>query len=298
MIGLAAKAVRRRKRAGKLTPVAVRRSLYADRWLPRYYVVIRRELDRMAREVAASARVGMPRDVARSRQMTWAERLIHAKERWVYAVAQEGWDLAGMELTYQAGKFKSAPLDGLWGKQIEVGLTPEDFLVAGKFEDIDLWVQMTSLAEVETEAKDLSAVWEAAEESRDEETGRAWTNKQIADEIHKKGLAKNIHRANLLARTGTIWAINEGAQQRYAAAGVPAMEWMTTVDDLACPWCLQMDGRVIRTGNVFWKRGSEFGVKIPGKGGKGMRLRSLNLPFEVQHPPLHPYTSDAQCSPS
>ena len=47
-----------RKRRGRLTPVAVRRALYADRWLPRYYRVIKHELDAIVRQAARSAVAG------------------------------------------------------------------------------------------------------------------------------------------------------------------------------------------------------------------------------------------------
>lgn len=287
---LAAKAARRRRR-GRATPVAVRRALHADRWLPRYYRVVRRALDRIVRQVSRDARAGVDAGQATSHVVQWSTALAETKRKWMYAVAQEGWNLAGLELVFQVGKWKSvedllSPDATFWlpgAKQVEVGHKPEDFLLVGRFDDIDEWVDTTSLAEAGTEADRLARIWRDAERSRDAETGRAWTVPQIADAIERRGIADSAHRANLLARTGTIWAINEGAQQRYRAAGVEAEEWLTTEDDVACPWCMQMDGKIVRTDDPFWRRGSEFGVPTP----KG--IRTLKLPFAVQHPPLHPY---------
>lgn len=294
----------KRKRRGRLTPVAVRRALYADRWLPRYYRAVKRELDAMVRQTARAALAGTAPEVAFQYRPQWAVDLAQVKKRWIYPIVRQGFDLAGLELGHQAGQFKSDdvlgktkarpdPLDAL-GDSVIVGkpakLKPSgdvveagDFLLEGNFEDIDEWIATTSAAEGRREVSTLRKIWGAAEASRDPETGAAWTPREIAKEISRKGLADSTHYANLLARTGTIWAMNEGAQQRYSAAGVTVMEWRVTVDDLSCFWCLEMDGRAVRTDDPFWKSGSEFGVK----GDQGV-VRTLRLKYEVQHPPLHP----------
>ncbi len=236
-------------------------------------------------EVTSAAVAALPKSVEEciEEAMLFLAKARAARQRTPY-VPPEPEELAG---------------EGVFTGPIRVGRPPRlsrrrtsvdqsgDFLLHGRFTDIDRWIETTSVAEVATQKALLAEIWAAAEASRDPETGVAWTSARISKEILDVGLAKDKARANMLARTGTIWAMNEGAQQRYSAAGVTVMAWYTVVDDARCPWCRQMHGRKVGTNDPFWKRGADFGVRVPLAGG-GFSTRRMKMPFNVQHPPLHP----------
>jgi len=305
------------RRRGRMTPVAARRSLYADRWFPRYRAALLAELNAITVRVVRQVALGAGIDEALSGAWAWQISIERVKERWIVPTVAQGYDLAGLEVAHQAG-LKS--IDDIWiqtearwhGKAqaarkrqplpaaqpatdpVIVGRPASrlresgNFLLEGNFDEIDKWISTTTAAEVATKGARMRDAFNAASASRDPETGMAWTPREIAKEMLANGAADDKVRATMLARTGTIWAMNEGAQQRYANAGVTTMTWLTTSDDLRCPWCLEMDGRTVRTEDPFWSRGSEFGVTVPGLGGVGSRTRSLKMPNDVQHPPLHP----------
>lgn len=272
------------KARSHVSPVAIRRALYADRWVPRYRAAIQRVLNRQVRQIARESLITIPEP---DRHITqWAEDMAREKKRWVYAIVLEGYELAGKEVERlsegKAADNLSGKADPIPSASVELGRERGgEFLLQGDFDSIDRWVDTTSLGEAETSARKLERIWKDAVASRDPVTGAAWTSEQIGKQILRRGLTLNVHRADMLAKTGAIWSVNEGAQQRYKAAGVTAEQWLTTKDDARCPYCKGMDGVVVRTGDPFWTAGSEYGNPENVD-------RSLKLPFEVQHPPLHP----------
>ena len=50
-------------------------------------------------------------------------------------------------------------------------------------------------------------------------------------------------RATMMARTETINAFTQGAELRYAQAGIKTLEWLTAHDDRTCDDCLELDGK-------------------------------------------------------
>lgn len=329
----APRGVRRPRSQRRLTPQAARRGLYADRWVPGYYIALKRELDRMVRETARDAAIGMDSGSSLSGKIGWVMALEEVKRRWLVPLVAQGYDLAGAEVSAAAVAALPKTVDdyieeaamlmkqGARRRAVPRGYTPpepeelagenvftspvrvgkparltarrtavsqsDSFLLHGKFTDIERWIETTSVAEIAKQKALLAEVWAAAEASRDPETGAAWTPKRVSKEILDVGLTKDKTRAAMLARTGTIWAMNEGAQQRYDAAGVAAMSWWTVSDDARCPWCARMHGRTVRTNSPFRKRGEPLPARFPLAGG-GFRTRHLKMPFEIQHPPLHP----------
>ena len=89
------------------------------------------------------------------------------------------------------------------------------------------------------------------------------------------------YRATLIARTETIWAMNEGAVIGYKQSGVVSqVEWLTAQDERTCQFCEPMDGRVQTLGTSFYEMGTEM------EGRDGGLLKFTAEPIE--HPPLHP----------
>ena len=83
--------------------------------------------------------------------------------------------------------------------------------------------------------------------------------------------------------------MNEGAQQRYEAMGVPAEMWITAKDDLTCPFCRSMDGTIIMTKDDFLAPGQQLEVEVgSGKNTKIRRMRA-HEGMGIRHPPLHPH---------
>lgn len=96
------------------------------------------------------------------------------------------------------------------------------------------------------------------------------------------------YRKEMIARTETIRASNRGNVEHFARWGVEGKEWLTARDDRLCPWCAEMDGKVINVTEPFFEQGDVFEVTI-GEG-ENVRVASLKLDYEtVTSPPLHPF---------
>ncbi len=87
-------------------------------------------------------------------------------------------------------------------------------------------------------------------------------------------------RTELIARTETNWAYNEGAVDGYKQSGVvKAKEWLTAQDDRLCQFCEPMNGRIVDVDKSWFNKGEDF------KGNKG---GILSFSYEnIGHPPLH-----------
>jgi len=83
-------------------------------------------------------------------------------------------------------------------------------------------------------------------------------------------------RADMVARTETIRAANQGAEEGWRQGGIPEKEWLCAGD--ACDFCLEMNGKVISIGANFHEQGGSMTV---GE-------RTLNFNYEaVAGPPAH-----------
>jgi hypothetical protein len=90
-------------------------------------------------------------------------------------------------------------------------------------------------------------------------------------------------RRELIARTETIRSSGAGINKLFGQWGVEYKEWLTTQDDRTCPWCREMNGKMIPTNGTFWEQGSKMTLQVGGK------LQSLSFGYgKVDFPPLHP----------
>lgn len=72
-------------------------------------------------------------------------------------------------------------------------------------------------------------------------------------------LAGNVARADLIAVTETTRAYASGEMGAYQAAGVERWRWNTNNDELVCPICRPLNGRVAEIGQPFGEfRGVAF----------------------------------------
>ncbi len=59
-----------------------------------------------------------------------------------------------------------------------------------------------------------------------------------------------IVRARLIARTEVMYAYNTAAQERYRAAGIAEVEWLTAYDERVCDLCASRNGKRYKIGEV------------------------------------------------
>jgi len=99
----------------------------------------------------------------------------------------------------------------------------------------------------------------------------------------------NRYRSEMIARSETIRASNAAAKETYRQSGVvKKIIWLTNLDDRTCPWCEDLDGKVIDIEDNFFDKGDTYSVE--GEDGR----QSMNLDYsDVGYPPLH---SDCRCS--
>ena len=277
--------------AARGSAAAHARARAADRWRPGYQRAVRSLLRKQTAEaVAAYVKAnGGYIDFARTFAVKWAREMEAVKRRYVYEMVRGGYAWAGGEFPPKTAKAIASPgPEGPLSARIGDG---DEFLIRARFKDVDKWVATTAEAESKTKARRLQSIFERAARKTVKVTGadgdtytRGMTVAEIARAIRNAGLGADDARASMLARTGTIWSFNEGAQQRYRAEGVTVEEWVVTSDDALCPFCQAFDGKRVRIDEPFAGEGDV----VSGTDDDTGKKLSLSLPGEVQHPPLHP----------
>jgi len=94
-------------------------------------------------------------------------------------------------------------------------------------------------------------------------------------------------RARMIARTEAIRASNTASVEAYRQSGVvEAKEWLAERDSRTCPFCMEMDGKVIGLNEAYFKEGDI--MKVGGQ--------KLDIAIGVPEPPLHSncYSKDTE----
>ncbi len=259
--------------------MALLRARHADRSVTALKRAVAEKLQRAARELAASVRSSGEFRVSKAFKAKLTRDLIAAMRRPMIAMAVHGFALAGHE-TKTIGKSRVAAVHG---KAFENGVGfSEDraaFVQANNWPNLEKWVSSTAESANNTFGARMLSIFQEAADTRDPETGRGLTPRDIADQLLSAGLDLSEERASMLARTGSIWAYNEGAVERYAADGVEVVEWLTADDDMTCPFCAEMNGKRVETQESFFSNGDKMQV-----GEETMQFKR----FDIKHPPLHP----------
>jgi HK97 family phage portal protein len=87
------------------------------------------------------------------------------------------------------------------------------------------------------------------------------------------------NRATMIARTESLRASNFATVEAYRQSEVvEAKEWLAERDNRTCPYCLEMDGKVIGLSESYFKEGDTFTVN-----GDSLSIGLL----DVDEPPLH-----------
>jgi hypothetical protein len=253
--------------------LALQRAVFADKLYPRFRDLLKGTLARQLRDYTQSSKP----EIGVELRKQWAREIASALKRPIFAMVAHGWSLATEE--FQGNSFAGKAVVG----GVNIGEAPQDFLTKADFGKIDKWIAQTSESASATTSSRLENIFKRAASSYDEEKQKGITPREIADEILNAGMVQSEARAKMLAHTGSMWSYNEGATQRYQSEGVAVVEWLTADDDMRCPFCAEMNGKRIETGEPFFRSGDVFShedrtLKIP-TGARG---------FDVRHPPLHP----------
>jgi SPP1 gp7 family putative phage head morphogenesis protein len=173
------------------------------------------------------------------------------------------------------------------------------FLHAGHEADITDWLEAVASDSTAAHARKLQQVQARSLAYRDPKTGQGLTPNEQAKEIQKLNSTWNFSRAKMIAITNSSYAYNSGIRSHYEEIGIEAVEWMTAKDDRVCPFCLAMDGQRTLIRDPFWSAGETMGAVVDEDGNlvagatspqaEGQSLRTLNMNYTVEHPPLHPY---------
>jgi HK97 family phage portal protein len=106
-----------------------------------------------------------------------------------------------------------------------------------------------------------------------------WSHKELRDALAEKFSEWETSRAEMVAHTETMRAVNAAAVESYRRAGVKYKVWVADPD--ACPYCAAMDGTVVGVDDDYFKVGDTYhpnGAERP-----------MTISYEdVSGPPLHP----------
>jgi hypothetical protein len=213
---------------------------------------IRTSFGRSTKEFAAKIRNGNP-DITTGDLNNWTESLIIAKQGTMYQMTESGYNLLGEE----------TGITGQWRNS----------------KNVDNFIETTSRLEAETSAKIYDNLNTRAELLTDKD-GNPLSQAAKANLVSREANARMKKRAEQSARTHSMWAYNEGAQENYKDFGVDTIDWLATQDDLTCEYCMEMDAQdPIPIDSNFFPGGSELNIQNVG---------SLSFSFPIEHPPLHP----------
>jgi hypothetical protein len=253
-------------------PFVAARNRRADLFIPRIQQGVKNIFDAATAQVALFAKYEA-RDPYSAELQTAVESALYTVQKpFIFTLVSDGYTLATTQLTTK--KFDRH----MFKKNYDDMLEP----ISGRRGDIEEWLVGTAKREASEHAKKIKDIHEKARTYWDEKLGRGMTPAEIAHEILVKGYAYDTNYANLISRTNTIWAMNEGAEIKYIEAGITRERWLATDDDVRCVYCMDMDGTEIRITDVFLPEGGRImHPEIPD--------RFLETSFAVAHPPLHPY---------
>jgi SPP1 gp7 family putative phage head morphogenesis protein len=241
------------KAGGRQIPA---RHAIADRYRKKYREAVRSVLSKMVKEAASRARGHSKQAFSANDLKRWAKAAYAAQIKILWQVVVEAYRLTGRELAgAKIAKATTATTAG-----------PNAFLIRQAQPSVVEWLRDVASRQTARFADRIQEIMAAAQDYYDEETGHGMTPAEVADVLLEEGLAATETRAEMIARTNTIWAANEGALEKYDEAGVGAVEWLATEDDLTCDLCMELDGEAVEIGDAF--------ADADG--------------YEIEHPPLHP----------
>ena len=181
---------------------------------------------------------------------------------------------------------------------------PEEVLESIFFTDptstrVDVYFRETSKHITNTYATKVDGIFEKVKNTRieigvDDLGNPIYTNVgAVPKELQKQlvvgleGMSTNY--ADIVARTGTIWANNEGILGGFRRMGITKQVWYATADERLCPFCAEMDGVVISIESEFVEAGGSVSANtVNAAGDPKTVLMTVPENKGITHPPLHP----------
>jgi hypothetical protein len=224
----------------------------------------------------------VPRDYA----TRWARALYDAQAPGGYASAVVGQQSAERILRAVSAAPKARKAVDPFADPGEVGIgAGGDFLLTPTRKSVASYFRNTSRAQAGTVATKVDDVFAKIRDARDKNGNALGLDAaKIARELYKEMGTWSRPYSRLIARTGTIWAMNASANQSYMEAGVERAEWWATEDDLTCPYCGEMHGKTVQIGEQFAGPGKPAPSSDPDRNPLTFRNE-----ITVEHPPLHPH---------
>lgn len=284
-----------RNRADRAHMLALSRARFADAWLVKYRSTVKRAFRPAYDDIIKAAESGQ-NGLTDGWEKAFADALADEQLPVALAMAVHGYELSLVELgalslpDAMMPLHRSAPLDAkAFDDFLKVGLGSADNpidpeLIARKVRaDVEGWIHRTAKHTAETQRARLGRLIANARNAN-------LTAAQIAKRIISAKITAVETQAELIARTATIWNYNEGAQLSYKDSGVTAKEWSVTLDDVTCEYCQAMSGVQTGIDEPFLAGGKALDVKGSGvEREDGSRSGTLEAPWDIDHPPLHPH---------
>ena len=262
-----------------VSPLTLRRAIVADGWLPRLRRTFRSVLASTARDASQAILDGAGASHLQEFAAEWERRFLEAKESLVPAMTMDGYDYAEREA--RDLKAKAIPAEQLTIAQLNAQL---ETLLESRFRvEVAPWLEQTAALETKTTLARYSQM------IKTNITGGA-TLQETARAVLAMGLAQSRTRAELMARTSSIWAYNKGATLRYKESGFHLVDWILTYDDQLCEFCEEIASRSpMEIDKPFMAAGEELHGISYVEDREGASTSTLSSPWNVEHPPAHPF---------
>ncbi|MFZ6015035.1 MAG: phage portal protein [Patescibacteria group bacterium] len=103
---------------------------------------------------------------------------------------------------------------------------------------------------------------------------------ELAKRIREVGEFSSQSRAKTVARTESYRIANKAAKEAYIQSSIEELIWYTAGDERVCEFCGPMDGKVVKTTEVFFKLGDE----VQGSEGGKMQVKYSDIEGGALHP--------------
>ena len=114
--------------------------------------------------------------------------------------------------------------------------------------------------------------------------------RELAKRVNETYANWNRYRSEMIARSETIRASNAAAKETYRQSGVvKKIIWLANLDDRCCPWCEDLDGKVIDIEDNFFDKGDSYTIEDD----EGKKQTMTFDYTDIGYPPAH---SSCRCS--
>ena len=117
---------------------------------------------------------------------------------------------------------------------------------------------------------------------------QSMTNEEIAKVISDNVNQISEYRANLIVTTEVANAMQQAELETYKEQGIKKKVWRTSRDDLVCPFCRSLDGKVMSIEKSYVKKGDKMSATTYDEKGEEQTVYLSSAIQDVKAAPLHP----------